>query len=44
MVLISCFFKPSYEKPFMKAIGDKLTDYFNANTRRKDGTLVSEDD
>ncbi|KAL4439576.1 hypothetical protein ABPG74_003978 [Tetrahymena malaccensis] len=44
MVVLSCFFKPSYDKPFMKATGDKLIDYFNANSRRKDGTLVGDEE
>lgn len=44
MVILSCFFKPSYDKPFMKTTGDKLIDYFNTNSRRKDGTLVGDDE
>lgn len=33
-MVLSSFFKPTYDKPFMRQAGNPLVDYFNANGKR----------
>lgn len=42
MVVLTSFFKPTYEKPFMKSSNNKLVDYFNEKSRKREEQQAEE--